>query len=319
MRHAPFVLAALSLAVPAHAATLRTLTTLAAPVVRLSDLFDDAGERADRVLGPAPAPGERIVVEAPQLAAIARQFGVDWRPASPADRAVLERPGRMLPRESITAPLLTALARVGAPADAALDLPGFEAPLVPSEAHPSVAVEQLDYEGPSGRFTAIVLIAGEAMASMRLRLAGKVQEVAHVLVPTHRLAAGSVLRAGDLVAASVPAGALRGEVVREPAQALGQELRHAVAQGQPLPLAELQRPLAVAKGSHVAMELHMPGLSLVAQGTALEGGAVGEHIQVLNPSSHMQMDAEIVGPERVSVAPDAVPVPAAGPAQVAQR
>ena len=72
-------------------------------MVRLSDLFDDAGPRAGQVLGPAPAPGARIVVEAPQLAAIARQFGVDWRPASPADSAVIDRPGRLLPREDVLA------------------------------------------------------------------------------------------------------------------------------------------------------------------------------------------------------------------------
>ena len=61
---------------------LRPITTLHAQVVRLKDLFDDAGRNADRVLGPGPAPGGRIVVEARQLAAIARQFDVDWRPIS---------------------------------------------------------------------------------------------------------------------------------------------------------------------------------------------------------------------------------------------
>ena len=63
----------------AQAATLRAMTTLHASVVRLSDLFDDAGANADRVLGPGPGAGGRIVVEAAQLGAIARQFGVDWR------------------------------------------------------------------------------------------------------------------------------------------------------------------------------------------------------------------------------------------------
>src|ERR1700749_4638260 len=78
----------------AQSATLRTVTTLHAPTVRLSDLFEDAGANANRVLGPGPGAGGRIVVEAAQLGAIARQFGVDWRPASTADRAVLDRPGR---------------------------------------------------------------------------------------------------------------------------------------------------------------------------------------------------------------------------------
>ncbi len=82
------LLAASLLSSTAMAASLRPLTTLAAPVVRLSDLFDDAGPDSARVLGTAPVPGARIVVEAAQLAAIARQFGVDWRPSSASDRAV---------------------------------------------------------------------------------------------------------------------------------------------------------------------------------------------------------------------------------------
>jgi flagella basal body P-ring formation protein FlgA len=319
MARLPLILAALAAAAPAGAATLRPLTTLAAPVVRLSDLFDDAGPRADRVLGPGPAPGARIVVEAAQLAAIARQFGVDWRPASAADRAVLDRPGRLLPRDSITVPLLAALTRVGAPADAELDLPGFETPLVPAEAAPTVTVEQVDYEGATGRFAAAVLIGGPAMEPLRLRLAGVVEALAHVLVPARRLAAGSVLRAADLLPATVRASVLRGDVAREPAQALGLALRHAAAAGQPLPLAELQPPVLVAKGAHVAMEIRLPGLAVVAQGSALEAGALGDRIAVLNPTSRMQVEGTIVGPDRVTVATGSVPLPERGAAPAADQ
>jgi len=323
MRHVPLILAALAAAGPAHAATLRTLTTLAAPVVKLSDLFDDAGERADRVLGPAPPPGERIVVEAAQLAAIARQFGVDWRPASLADRAVLDRPGRMLPRASITDPLLAALARIGAPEESELDLPNFDAPLIPAEAAPRITVEQVDYEGASNHFTAVVLISGPSMEAMRLRLAGQVYPIAHVLLATHRLTAGAVVRAEDIAPATIRVDSLRGDVARAPSQVLGQVLRHVVAQGQPLPLAELQRPFAVLKGARVAMELRLPGLSVTAQGTALAAGALGDRVQVLNPASGLAVDGEVIGPDRVAVAPDSVPAPTqragAGAGQVAVR
>jgi hypothetical protein len=54
-----------------QAASLRSMTTLHGPTVYLRDLFDDAGGGADRVLGPGPEPGGRIVVEAAQLNAIA--------------------------------------------------------------------------------------------------------------------------------------------------------------------------------------------------------------------------------------------------------
>src|SRR3954454_17543686 len=94
-------LIAVVLSIEAHAAFLRTMTTLHGPNVHLSDLFDDAGRNADRLLGPGPAPGGRIVIEAPQLDAIARQYNVPWRSISEGDRAVLEWPGRPLPKEAV--------------------------------------------------------------------------------------------------------------------------------------------------------------------------------------------------------------------------
>src|ERR1700735_1206697 len=118
----------------ADAATLRSVTTLHAAVVRLSDLFDEAGANADRVLGPGPGAGGRIVVEAPQLKAIAQQFGVDWRPASLSDRAVLDRPRRTMRPEASLDAVKSALLAAGASADCDIELSDFTPPLVPIEA-----------------------------------------------------------------------------------------------------------------------------------------------------------------------------------------
>src|SRR5690349_3705820 len=114
-----------------EAATLRTMTTLHSSIVKLSDLFDNAGSNSERVLGPGPGAGGRIVVEAPQLAAIARQFGVDWHPASSGDRAVLDRPGRPLRRDEVLEAVRNALMGRGASADCDIELADFNAPLVP--------------------------------------------------------------------------------------------------------------------------------------------------------------------------------------------
>src|SRR5579872_4563359 len=125
----PALLAVLGMPMQPDAATLRTMTSLHASTVRLSDLFDNAGDKAGIVLGPGPGAGARIVVEAPQLAAIARQFGVDWRPASSADRAVLERPGKPLRREDVMAAVRAAVNAAGASVDCDIDLADFAAPI----------------------------------------------------------------------------------------------------------------------------------------------------------------------------------------------
>jgi flagella basal body P-ring formation protein FlgA len=315
----PALAAALVSAVPAAAATLRVTTTLSTGVVRLADLFDDAGPRADRVLGPGPLPGGRIVVEAPQLAAIARQFGVDWRPGSPADRAVLDRPGRLLPREQVLDTLRAALADAGAPADGDLDLPGFGTPMVPLEGSTGTAIEQLDYDASSGRFTAVLAVTAPAMPVQRMRLSGRLAATVAVPVLTRRLPAGAVLQPGDVETARVRAGALRGDAIASPAAAVGLALRRVGVAGQPLDTEDLVRPAVVQKGARVLVEMRLPGLAMTGQGVALESGAPGESIRVLNPGSHAVLAAEVIGPGDVRVRPDSVPLQPAGGAQVASQ
>lgn len=292
----------------AGAATLRTMTTLHAPTVRLADLFDDAGANAQRVLGPGPGPGGRIVVEAAQLAAIARQFGVDWRPASSSDRAVLERAGRPLSREDAVTAVRAALVAAGASADCDIELAGFSPPLVPVEAKPRPVVSDLEYDAADGRFSALLSIAGEAMEPIALRLGGRADDMMDLPVATRRLPAGAVLGRDDVHLGRVRASLVHGEVMSRPADAVGMQLRHAVAAGQPLATGELVRPSLVQRGANVLMVLDSAGIALTAQGQALEAGAIGERIRVLNPSSHAVVEAEVTGAGSVRVAPGSLPV-----------
>jgi flagellar basal body P-ring formation protein FlgA len=310
MTRLPLALLALCLG-SAHAeasATLRTMTTLHAPVVRLSDLFDEAGANADRVLGPGPGAGGRIVVEAAQLGAIARQFGVDWRPASSADRAVLDRPGRPMRREDVLRAVKTALMAAGASADCDIELAGFTPPLVPFEADPQPVVADLDYDADAGRFSAMVSVTGESMEPLHLRVTGRADDTVELPVATARLLAGSLLRADDVHMARVHTAMLRGEMVRRPDDAIGMQAKRQIAAGQPLALAELTRPSMVQKGAIVLMMLDSPGITLTAQGQAMEPGALNERIRVLNPASHAVVEAEVIGPDRVRVAPNKVPM-----------
>ena len=122
------------------------MTTLHGPSVYLKDLFDDAGENANRLLGPGPDPGGRIIVEAAQLNAIARQYDVAWRSMSRGDRAVLEWPGRPLRKEEATDAVRTAIAAGNASDDTDIDLSGFTPPVIPLDVTPVSTVSQLDYD-----------------------------------------------------------------------------------------------------------------------------------------------------------------------------
>src|SRR5918994_7581453 len=97
-----FLLALLAIAAPGLAfaqemAAPRPLSVVEDAVLRLGDVFENAGERATQAIGAAPAPGRRLVLDVAQLSALARAHNLSWRPLSAHERAVVERPGRAVP------------------------------------------------------------------------------------------------------------------------------------------------------------------------------------------------------------------------------
>ena len=315
MKVGPLLLACCSM--PAYGATLRPFTTLAGPVVTLADLWDGAGARA---LGPAPAPGARIAVESRQLDAIARQFGVDWRAGGPGERVVLERPGRALVQDDVIAPLRAALAAAGAPRDSELEMPGFTAPMVGLAATTRAEVAQLEYDGGTGRFTALVAVMADGVPAAQLRLSGRMLEMMDLPVPRRRMVPGDIVAAGDLQWVRLRAAQAKGDVVRAMRDAVGQALRHSVQPNQPIMLADLGRPMVVQKGMPMTLALDSPGIQLTAQGVAMEPAGVGEMVHVLNPLSRVVLEAEVTGPGRARVLPGTQPLNTTGRLpQVASR
>lgn len=296
----------------ARAATLRPFTTLAAPVVRLSDLFTDAGSEADRVLGPAPPPGTRISVEARQLATIAREYGVAWRPTTGFDRAVLVRPGVPLAEAPVLAALRAALAGLGAAADGAVVLQGFQPPMLPVGAAPEIVVEQLAFDANEGSFQGVLAVAVPGEPAVTVAVAG--HSVHRVMLPVaaHRLEPGAALGPGDFTQKQVADSFARGAVLRDPAAAVGRTVRQAVEAGAPVPLDDLAALPTVARGERVRMEISSPGISVTAIGVALADAGTGETVDVLNPASRAVVEASVLGPGRVAVAQGSMPLRRAG-------
>jgi flagella basal body P-ring formation protein FlgA len=283
------------------AATLRDEGSLGSAHVHLSDLFDQLGTTRDKVLGASPAPGQKITVEAPQLAAIARDYGVDWRPETGAERITLERDSVRLSSDAVLHQLHDALVAMGAPADGDFSMPGYDAPLVPVGAEPHVSISEANFDPANGRFTALLTVAAAGMESVSNRVSGQVAATQEAAVLTHYLHPGTVLAAGDVRAARVRMNLLHGNVAISVAAALGQSLRHDLPPGQPLTLGDVARPVLVARNSAVSMRLDAGEISLSAQGVALEDGGMGETVRVQNPSSKAVVMAMVTGGGEVRV------------------
>ncbi|WP_140881095.1 flagellar basal body P-ring formation chaperone FlgA [Muricoccus nepalensis] len=304
------LLAALLLpgAARADLAMLRPHAVVEDAAIRLSDLFEDAGPNAGRVVGPAPAPGRRIVVETAQLYAIARAHGVMWRPLTAADTVVVERPGRAVPRDEVADLLRGEFGRLGLDPAAELEMPGFQPPMVPLSSFTQLSLEQPAFEAATNRFSATLVVVAEGMPTLRMRIAGRAVATAAVVVATRRLGLGDVVRAEDLRLVRQRSERVRPGVATDLGQVVGKALRRPVAEGLPFALVDLSAPAVIERNAMVLMMIDGPGISMTAQGRAMASAARGETVPVMNLASRSVVEAEALGPGRVRVAFGSVPV-----------
>ena len=280
---------------PAIAAKPRGSVSLMSDTVRLSDLFSGLEAGQDCAIGPAPAPGRSIVIEQPQLAAIAEQFGVDWQPNSLSVQVSLERKARLVARTQALPLLRSALIAAGASENIDVSVENGAELVVPAEFGGDPEVQSVNFDRSSGRFTADLVFAAAGTDPARLSVEGIAQEVTDIPVLIHNMEGGSVITASDLQMRRLKKGLVGERTLLSAADAIGLALRHRWFAGNPIPLAVLLR-------------LENAGLILTAKGEAIEGGALGDRIHVLNPVSRTVLTARVTGPGTVDVDTTSVPV-----------
>ncbi len=305
------LLLSLVLAAPALAqeiVTLRPHAVVDDPVLRLGALFDGIDPaRAARPVAAAPAPGRRIVLETEQLLGLARAHGLGWRPLAAREQAVVERPGRPVPRAEIEATLRAELLPMGLDPDAALDLGALIPPMVPASAQAHLAAEGASYDPATQRFAATLAVAAEGMPLLRQRIAGRAVPTAPAVVATRRLALGEIVGPGDVREIRMRASLLRDGVADRAAQLVGRQLRRPIGADQPLALADVAAPSLVEKNGRVVLVLEVPGMTLSAQGRALAAAPHGGTVRVVNLMSQSVVEGVVVAPGRVRVAAATAP------------
>ncbi|MCF3945694.1 flagellar basal body P-ring formation chaperone FlgA [Acidiphilium iwatense] len=285
----------------------RGLVSIDRPVVKLKDLFRNAGRQADAVLGPAPMPGTRILIATRQLAAIAVQFGVRWAPGNAAASVVIERPGTPIGRARLVAALRRALRLAGAPNHVAIQIGDNNLPMIPPAAQPAILVNRIAYHRMSGNFRARLLVDAPGMSAASARIAGLAEPAVQAVVAAHGLLPGAVLGSGDVRLAWIPRSDVPPGAITDPAHAVGMQIDRAIAAGTPLSGRMVGTPELIARGATVGLAVEMPGLEVTARGVALAAGGGGAVIPVLNPSSHEIVQAVIDGPDHAHVVPGSTP------------
>lgn len=286
-------------------ASLKTAATIEADTVKLGDLWDNLGDKAETVIANAPQPGKRITADARWLAAVAQAYGVNWQPASAFERIVIERAGQMVDAKVIETEIKEALAMEGVPGPFEFDISNRTALniVVPSSTAPAtVAVRDVSWDQRASRFSATIEVPAGSPTAVRQRVSGRVFSVARIPVLSHSMGRGDVIGERDIEWVEARAENVRRDIVTDPRQLIGQEPRFQLRQGAPVRVAELQRPVLVPRNSTVTVSLKTPYMTLTTQGRATEDGGKGDVIHVTNLQTKRVVEAVVDGPGTVVVA-----------------
>ena len=295
---------------PVAAATLRAVVELRGSSVHLSDLFLGLEAGQDCALGDAPEPGSRLVIQQPQIEAIAAQFGVSWEPLESDQTVTLERPGRVLSEAAVLSMAKAAIVASSGAQNARLSLNDFADQKIDLDAVVQVGDVTTDQSGE--HFEAVVTAQVDHRETLRLQVRGSVERLVSLPVPARAIAAGQIIDGRDLVMSDVAAARLQGDVVERSSDAVGLVSLHGMQPGRPIARSDLRQPDLVVRGGNILMRLTSAGIDVAAQGQALEAGAMAERIRVLNPVSHAVLVATVIGPNEVSVDPDSLPAVPSG-------
>lgn len=285
--------------------TLKANASIQGDVVKLGDLWENLGTKADVVLAGAPQLGKRIVADARWLAAVAQANAIDWQPASAFDRIVIERAGQMVDVRLIEVELRDALAMEGLTGAFDMEVSNRSALniTVPVEGSSMIAVRDVVLDARNNRFAATIEVPADSPNAVRQRVSGRVFQVARVPVLSRAMSRGDVIAESDIKWIEIRADVARRDIIVDADQIIGQEPRNPVRAETPLRSNELRRPVLVDRNALVTVALRTPFMSLTTQGKALEAGGKGDVIRITNLQSKRTVEAVIEGPGLVSVTP----------------
>jgi flagella basal body P-ring formation protein FlgA len=286
--------------------TLKASATVMGDIVRIGDLVENAGAVADVPIFRAPDLGQTGSVPVASVLEAVRGhhiIGLDTRGLSAVP---VTRAARAIAAKDVEARILLALAgKYGLPDSSNLAVVfdnEVRTVAVEATATSELAVAHLSFEPRTTRFDIAFELPGSAVARrLSLRFTGSLTETFEAVVPTRDIAQGQVIKVSDLAVERRPKASSTPTTLTTIEQAQGLSTKHALRAGQVIRQADVAKPELVGRGETVTIVFQVPGILLTILGKAVEPGALGDVINVVNVQSKHTLQATVIGPGRVSV------------------
>ena len=164
-----------------------------------------------------------------------------------------------------------------------------------------IMITDLKVDEGNGKFKAEAEIFADGNSVAKTTLSGRSYILGEVVVPTREIAKDEVIEFEDLKVAKLRLNRLRDDVIKEEDELVGKQATRTLKEGKPVTSRDVKEEVIVKRGDKVTAVYNHKGLQITSKMEALEDGAKGRTIKVLNTKSAKEISGKVLGKNIVEI------------------
>ena len=285
----------------ALAATLRAESIISGDYIKLGDIFNGT-KNAEYILGPAPAPGKDMVLNARTLYKIAAALDVDWSPSSSTEQIVLKREASVIPEVEIGTVLESELKKAGVEDKFTLHFMNPPGDIVlPANAATTMEVTAFNFDAQKDNFNAVIVAPSAENPLKRVSVSGRIDRLVAVPVLKNSLKNGDIIGAMDIDFIDIPNNRIANGTILDEKDLVNMTPRRVLHGGKPVIINELEHPKMVDRGDAITLIFANGPMMLTVKGKSMQAGALGDTVRVSNTDSNKNLQGVVTAHREVTI------------------
>lgn len=285
----------------ALAATLKSESIIAGDYIRLGDIFDGV-KNADYILGPAPQPGQDMILNARTLYKISSALNVGWTPATSGEQVLLRRDASVISQDAITRALEESLAQKGI--DGKFSITYTNAPsdiLLPGGTKENLEITAMNLDIQKDTFSAVIVSPSASDPIKRINVSGRIERIVAVPVLASSLRNGDIIGVRDIDWVDLPQNRIANGTILNESDVINMTPKRTVQGGKPIIGNELERPKMVDRGESITLIFANGPMVLTTKGKSLQAGSMGDSVRVSNIDSNKNLQGTVTAHREVTI------------------
>jgi flagella basal body P-ring formation protein FlgA len=285
----------------AFAASLKSDGIIEGDYIKLGDVFDGV-KNAEYVLGPAPAPGKDMILNARTLYKIASALDVDWSPATSGEQLILRREASVISQEEITRQLESSIKENGVKEKFSISYMNAPSDIIlPFNTEQTLEVTAFTFDPQRDSFNAVIVAPSAENPLKRMSVAGRVERLTPVPVLKNSLKNGDIISSLDIDWIDLPHNKIANGTLMTEKDLVDMTPRRIAAAGKPLGMNDLEHPTMVDRGDEVTLVFANGPMLLSVKGKAMQAGAIGDTVRVSNTDSNKNLTGIVTAHREVTI------------------